>query len=52
MGHLIKYDSKMYDRAQISQYEMLVLFVIINYTRGSMNIILDYTRVAHSMHCF
>ena len=51
MGPLIEYDCKMHGRAQISRYEILGLFVVIKYTRGSRNIILDYTRVTHFMLC-
>ena len=51
VGPLIEYDCKMHGRAQISQYEILDLFAVINYTRGSRNKILDYTRVTHSMPC-
>lgn len=49
-GPLDRVDDKMHGRAQISRYEILNLFVIIKYTLGSRNIILDYTRVTHSMH--
>lgn len=41
----------MHGQAQISRYEISDLFVVIKYTRRSKNIILDYTRVTHSMHC-
>ena len=51
MGPLIEYDCKMHGRAQISQYEILGLFIVIKYTRGSRNIILDYTRVTRFMPC-
>ena len=51
MGPLIEYDCKMHGRAQISRYEILDLFVVIKYTLGSRNKILNYTRVTHSMPC-
>jgi hypothetical protein len=51
VGPLIEYDCKMHGRAQISQYEILGLSVVIKNTRGSRNKILNYTRVTHSMPC-
>lgn len=45
------YASKMHGCAQISQYKIFDLFVVIKYTKGSRNIILDYTTVTYSMSC-
>lgn len=44
MRPLIEYDNKMNYRVQISQCEILNLFVAIEYTRVSRNVILDYIR--------
>lgn len=51
MGPLIEYDRKMHGHAEISQYEILGLFVVTRYTLGSRNITLNYTRVTHTMPC-
>lgn len=51
VGPLMEYDSKMHGHAEISQYEILSLFVITMYTLGSRNTILNYTRVTHAMPC-
>ena len=50
VGLLIEYDCKMHGHAEISQYEILSLFVTKS-TWVSRNIILNYTRVTHTMLC-
>lgn len=41
----------MHGHAKISQYKILRLFIITNYTRVPSNIILDYTKVIQIMPC-
>ena len=51
VGPLIEYDCKMHGHAEINQYEILILFVVTKSTWVSRNIILNYTRVTHTMPC-
>lgn len=50
-GPLIEYDCKMHGHAEISQYEILTLFVVTKYALGSRNIILNYAGMTLAMSC-
>lgn len=49
---LIEYNFKLQGHIDISQYEILSLFIVTNYTRVSKNIILYYTIVTQIMSLY
>ena len=49
VGHLIEWDCKMHGCAQMSQYEISILFVLVGLLGNQEILKLNYTRVTRSM---